>query len=326
MKAPPKIDTARSAIMQFLRLPVKDYINPLLISLGHPETEPTICGLYALHAGSAFHRLALISDVVEHYMDDARLPSNQPVYIALLHNKLNGICPRAIAKELYRKALLTDDQLAEAWFNLGRLLQDAKDWHGAQVAFGRATSLPPHPNAPGHAHLHANAYWHIATILEESGRNDEALASYREAISRCDNFGVHHIRYAHFLRRLGLIAEATENYQKLMTYSHRYFTEFALPPLVASPPATPAPSALDIIYEPSNGGGVVFWNNEYYQFPTSALPMTAERLFDLVSKQTDSEICQKSVAKNFLQRLFHFTFRRSPIRWRRAASIAEFEA
>lgn len=303
----------------------EEEVDPLLTGLGFPEPDCSQPGLTALHAGAAFHRLALMLDVVEMYARDASLPADEPAYVDLLRRSLRGDPPRVIARRLYRAALRVDERLAEAWFNLGRLLQDAKDQSGALIAYGRAASLPVHPRAQPHAQLHASAHWHAATILEDVGRDDEALARYREAIARCDNFGVQHVRYAHFLRRRGLVAEATGHYQKLMTYSHCYFTEFALPTLIAT--AAPNPGALsvpEVLYETSLGDAVVFWKDEYYRLPKSILRGNTNSREAIMSQLQDSRQQPGSIAF-LLMILSRLAFWRKMVPVRRASSISDFE-
>lgn len=300
-------------------------IDPLLSALGYPTSDAAHPGLTALHAGAAFHRLALLHDVVEMYANEAQLPSAEPVYLDLLRRPMRGEPPRSTAKWFYRAALRVDERLAEAWFNLGRLLQDANDQHGALVAFNRAAELAPHPDALPHAHLHANAHWHAATILEDMGRDAEALVRYREAVARCDNFGVHHVRFAHFLRRCGLVAEAIENYQRLMTYSHRYFTEFVLPPLKPPPVVAPPVVALEVLYETSDGAPVVFWNNVYFCLPKSALPATTEKLAAL-SAAASSSGENAGIAGRFRMLFSLLAFWRYETPLRQASSISELES
>ncbi len=253
-------------------------VDPLLAALGYPAPDATQPALVELHAGAAFHRLALLLDTVEAYARNADLPAGEPAYLEGLRALSAGEPPRAVAERHYRDALRADERLAEAWFGLARLRQSAGAVDEAIDAFRRALALPAHPRAQPHAQLAANAHWHCATLLEDLGRGDEALAHYREAVSRCDSFGVHHVRYARFLRARGMVEESIPHFERMMGYSHRYFSEFVLPPLHAAPAAAPAPEALDTIHETADGAGVVFWNNLYWKLPAHMLPATAAQL------------------------------------------------
>lgn len=251
---------------------------PLLPALGHPVGSHDQPALHALHAGAAYHRLAVILETLEAYARHAGLPPGEPAGLVLARQAAGAAPPRASAARLYRQALDADGGLAEAWFNLGRLQQHADEREAALAAFERAAALPVHARALPHAQLHANAHWHAATLLEDLGRDEAALGRYRAALAGCESFGVHHLRYAHFLRRCGRLDEAIPQYERMMTYSHRYFTEFVLPPLKVPVAAAPAPEVLDVIYEAADGAAVVFWNNLYWRIPQEMLPVTAARL------------------------------------------------
>ncbi len=251
---------------------------PLLLALGHPGEDQGQPALRALHAGAAYHRLAVILETLEAYARHAGLPQGEPAGLCLARQAAGEAPPRASSARLYREALDADDSLAEAWFNLARLQQHAGEREAALAAFGRAADLPTHVRALPHAQLHANAHWHAATLLEELGRDEQALSRYRAAVARCESFGVHHVRYAHFLRRCGRLDEAVPQYERMMTYSHRYFTEFVLPPLRAPVAAATASEALDVIYAAADGAAVVFWNNLYWRVPQEMLPLIAARL------------------------------------------------
>jgi tetratricopeptide (TPR) repeat protein len=299
--------------------------NELLFALGYPNNDLGQTALAALHAGAAYHRLAMICEVVDAYASEAQLPADEPAYKSFLLSCIVGEPPMATAKRLYRTALRIDDQLAEVWFNLARLLQASGDINGALVAFTRAAALPPHTLAQANAQLHANAHWHMATLLEEAGCDEDALLHYNEALARCHNFGVHHVRVANFMRRRGLFSEAQAHYEQLMTYSHRYFTEYVLPPLAPTSQTTSDVTPnLDVLYETSDGFPVVFWNNAYYRLPKEILPVTAAILEQMVK----SESADPSQEKSFF-RLLAWLFGRSRTSKgpfiQRAHAISEFE-
>jgi tetratricopeptide (TPR) repeat protein len=298
----------------------------LLKSLGFAEPDLSQPALSALHAGAAYHRLAVIIDVVAAYARDANLPPGEPVYFERLRQvQLNGE-PRVTAESYYREAIKRDSRLAEARFNLGRLLQDSGDREQALDCFNRCTSLPPHSRAQPHAFLHANAHWHAATILEDLGRDDEALTRYRDAVALCENFGVHHARFARFLRRRGLLSEAVVQYERLMTYSHRYFTEFVLPSL--QPSASPSSAQpLDILYETTEGSAIVFLGNEYCRLPRGGRYLVGATLtLRMKLRQLEFRTSQGFLAARMLQlitRYFESRVVKSVVD--RAHSIAEFE-
>lgn len=252
--------------------------HSLLIALGHPAEEHGQPALCALHAGAAYHRLAVILETLEAYASHAVLPPGEPAGLLLAREAVGVGSARARAEGSYRRALELDERLAEAWFNLGRLLQHAGERDAGLAAFERVVELEPHARALPHAQLHANAHWHAATLLEDMGREEAAMNHYRAATAHGESFGVHHDRYAHFLRRCGRLEEAILQYERMMTYSHRYFTEFVLPPLKAPMQAAPAPEFLDVIYETTDGAAAVFWNSLYWRIPRDMLPVSATSL------------------------------------------------
>lgn len=252
----------------------------LLAALGLPVHDPAQPALTALHAGAAFHRLAVLRDVTESYRTQAGLSDAEMPVLRLLDDSVGQTSPRAVTERFYRIALAWDDRLAEAWYGLGRLHQYRNEREAALDAFARAGSLEPHPRASGNAHLHANAHFSRACLLEDMERDEEALAAYRQALALLDNFGVHHQRIADFLRRHGSSAETVRAYEKLMAYGHRYFPEFTLPPLEAvTPPA--AVERLEVLYETSDGAPVVFWQGGYYRIAPALMPITAKTLAGL---------------------------------------------
>lgn len=250
----------------------------LLARLGLPSYDPAQPALTALHAGAAFHRLAVLREVAESYRRQARLREAELPFLRLLDDCAGPLPPRAMAEQFYRISLAWDDRLAEAWYGLARLLQHRRERDGALDAFTRAASLAAHARASGNAHLRANAHFARACLLEDMARDDEALLAYRQALAGLDHFGVHHRRIADFLRRRGLIGDAVREYEKLMVYGHRYFPEFTLPPLRPEPAPPAAADRLEVLYETSDGAAVVFWHGSYYRIDPALMPMTAREL------------------------------------------------
>ena len=299
--------------------------DPLLKGLGFPKPDTSQCALTFLHAGAAFHRLAVMLDPIQEYARSAQLPASEPSYLHLVERCLNGELPRSIALRFYRASLRVDAHLAESWFNLGRLLHDSNDLQGALVAYGRASALAPHPRAQSHAQLHASAHWYSAIAYEKLGCQDDALTSYRAALAKCDNFGVDHLRFAHFLRRLGLVREATEHYQKLMTYTHRYFTEFVLPSLYIQDPSLHTSSlAPEEVYQTSSGDKVLFWLGDYYRVRQTSIPRDMNASEALLSHLQASS--PYSSLFNILRNsLTWFKYRGNLAQVDKACSISEFE-
>lgn len=258
---------------------IKTYANDVLLKdLEFPSHDPAQPALTALHAGAAFHRLAVLREVVESYRTQAHLPDTDLAFLAIIEAAAGGVPARQQAQRFYEIALAWDDQLAEAWYSIARLRQHEGRLEAALDGFSRAAGLPQHPRAPGHASLRANAVFGRAWMLENLGRDDEAVTAYKQAVVLLDNFGVHHRRIADFFRRHGLITEAIQSYEKLMVYGHRYFPEFTLPPLKAPLSPPPAAKQLEALYETSDGASIVFWQGAYYRIPRELMPMESAEL------------------------------------------------
>jgi len=250
--------------------------DALLQALGLPAHDASQPALTALHAGAAFHRLAMLAEVAGSYRAHARLAPDELPFLALIDRAAGRAAPRATAAAYYRLAATAEPQLAEAWYGLARLDEHRGAHDAALENFTRAAELPPHARSPGTAQLRANALYGRACALEMLGRDEEALAAYRAALRLLDNFGVHHRRIAAFLRRHGTIEEAVAAYEKLMAYGHRYFPEFTLPPLAPPPKPPAAPERLEALYVTSDGASVVFCDGAYFRVDPSLMPVTAD--------------------------------------------------
>jgi tetratricopeptide (TPR) repeat protein len=256
------------------------HANPILRGLGAPDpariSETTQAGLFMLHFASAHHRLAVILDVMRHYARQANLdPTDYPA-LASAEAACGERRARDIAEDAYRHAIALAPRLAEAHFALARLRQLQGKHELALSGFATTLEHPVHALASPSAFLHANAHWERATLLEDFGRDADALQAYRAALSGLASFGVHHVRVARFFRRMGLITEAIAEFQKCMAYSHRYFPEFMLPPLSAAPAAEPTP--VTPVHVTSTGDVVVFHEGQYLAVPASLWPRSAGEL------------------------------------------------
>jgi tetratricopeptide (TPR) repeat protein len=255
---PSRMDAVRAA-----------HANPILRGLGAPDPvrigQAKDAGLFMLHFASAHHRLAVILDVMRYYARQANLePTDYPALVSA-ETACGERSAHDIAEDAYRWAIALVPTLAEAHFALARLHQ-LQGKHDLALS-GLATALehPLHALASPSAFLHANAHWERATLLDDMGRDADALQAYRAALSGLASFGVHHVRVARFFRRVGLIAEAIAEFRKCMAYSHRYFAEFMLPPLSAAPATEPAPPTP--VYVTSAGDVVVFHEGQYLAVP-----------------------------------------------------------
>ncbi|MBV9984803.1 tetratricopeptide repeat protein [Bradyrhizobium sp.] len=256
------------------------HANAILRGLGAPDpammSEANQAGLFMLHFASAHHRLAVVLDVMRYYARQASLdPTDYPALVSA-EAACRERSAHEIAEDAYRHAIALAPTLAEAHFALARLrqLQGKRDL--ALSGFATTLEHPVHALASPSAFLHANAHWERATLLEDFGRDAEALQSYRAALSGLASFGVHHVRVARFFRRIGLTAEAIAEFRKCMIYSHRYFPEFMLPPLSAAPAVGPTP--VTPVYVTSTGDVVVFHEGQYLAVPAGLWQRSAGEL------------------------------------------------
>jgi tetratricopeptide (TPR) repeat protein len=262
------------------QLVAQAHAKSLFRACGAPGPEylwqPGKAAVVALHLGTTYYRLALIEDVLNFFAARGRLRAENFVPLALIGETLEGQDPRATANHLCLQAIALNPGLAEAHYVLARLAQARGDANRALECFSAVLRLSPHPQSSPLACLHANAYWERATIFEDRGLYALALADYCAALTRLQNFGMHHVRVAQFLRRLGLLDEAAEQFRRCMPYNHRPFPEFILPPLVA-PTVSAAPS-IEVIHEMGQGERVVFWQGNYFAIPQLLWPATPEQL------------------------------------------------
>lgn len=316
------VNGINSSLMQ---MAADAYTKPLLRALGAPAPQtiegPVRASLFALHLAAAFYRLAIVLDVLRFYAERAHVSELEIAPLAMAIETLVGEQPRAVAEGLYRDALAVSPELAEAHYALACLLRDQHSDQHALESYAAALRFSPHPGTPAHAYLHANAHWERATMLEYLGSDVEALVEYRAALAKLDRFGVHHIRVARFFRRLGLLEDAAEQFHRCMTYSHRYFAEFILPPLTQ--PQPPAPPVIEMIHTNKRGEQIVFWQGAYFAVPQARAPVTPNELENFAGGEP--QLPRKKSKKKGLLRRIRNLVDQTPRPIRRATSIAALE-
>ena len=266
----------------------------LLVDVGTPTAEAAASvpeeALAWLHLAVAYLRASIIGDLGEYYCRQSHLDLADLGFGADLARLGGAIGARRQAAEHYSRAAALKPNLAEAHYGLGRVEQlglgRPVDREHALTAFDHCLQHPAHPATPPHAHLHANAHWESAWLLDQLGRTDAALAHYRQALSLLDTFGVHHIRVARFLRRLGLWDEAARHYVICAGYTHRYFPEFILPPLVPAPQAT-GPAEPDEVFTTPGRDRVFFHGGKYVLVPDELGRPSATALDELLGQLGD---------------------------------------
>jgi tetratricopeptide (TPR) repeat protein len=260
--------------------------QPLLNELGAPaksvleERESLDQSLVWLHLGTAWLKMSVIADLAEFYCKSTRTPLEWLGYGRVLTEAGGASGIRDEARTCFRAALDANGRLAEAHFALGRIEQLSGNTIPALEHFQTCTGLAQHPHATPDAHLKANAFWEAATILDDAGRDTEALSHYQSAISLLDSFGVHHVRYARFLRRVGRREEAADHYLACARYTHRYFPEFQ-PPRLGPAAVSAAAGGLDTIFTTPDGDNVYFHAGQYTLLPAGEQPNNPAELAKL---------------------------------------------
>jgi tetratricopeptide (TPR) repeat protein len=316
----PAVPPALDAIASLPQMVAEAHASPILRAFGAPAPKHAEdhkkADLVALHLATTFHKLAVVLDVLRFYGERSRCQTSELALFGLIDDILEGRNPRATAAALYRQALVLHPRLAEAHYALARLLRADVDRQQTLDGFAAVLLLVPHPEAPSHAFLLANAHWERAIIFEALGSTVEALSEYRAALTKLDNFGVHHVQVARFFRRLGLVEEAAEHFRRCMTYSHRYFAEFVLPPLEpAQPSAVPS---IEVVHTNRRGEKVVFWQGAYFAVPRERWPAGPKEFENAAIGMPEEP------AKGLLG-LLRRVVDRSPPAIRRATSVAALE-
>ena len=105
----------------------------------------------------------------------------------------------AQARDAYRHALAVDRTHGGAHLNLGRLLHEAGDAHGAELHYRLALA------SPGHRAL---AAFNLGVALEDQGLDDEALLAYARAIQADRALADAHFNASRILERIGRSGDA----------------------------------------------------------------------------------------------------------------------
>jgi tetratricopeptide (TPR) repeat protein len=188
------------------------------------------------------------------------------------------------AARYYDIALAFSPHLAEARYNQASIHRSAGRLRDAMRSYEAALTLAPHPMAKAHAFLHANAAWEAAKIAEWMGRAARARGLFRKAMSSGCHFGVDQRRYPDHLDASGRSAAAMAEYDRMMSYSHRYAPEFVTPDftneelLPSGPNVDPLDPLQATVAATANGIAAVYFLHLYFSTPISAAVTIADRL------------------------------------------------
>jgi superkiller protein 3 len=136
------------------------------------------------------------------------------------------------------RTIAEEGKSAIAYFNLGNLLYEQKDFSGSEAAYRQSIALNPN-DADAHDNLgitlsdsgklegaieshqaairinpnHANAHYNLGISLEEQGKLEGAIESYQTAIRINPNYVKAHNNLGILLQVQGKLEEAIESYQ-----------------------------------------------------------------------------------------------------------------
>ena len=105
---------------------------------------------------------------------------------------------RALAEQLYRRAIAKDDGFSAAWTNLGNVLEAGNERKAARTAYDRALGLDP--DQP-------EARYNLANLLSDDNELELALSEYRRVITSCPDFADACFNAALVCERMGLVEE-----------------------------------------------------------------------------------------------------------------------
>lgn len=82
------------------------------------------------------------------------------------------------ASSYYKKAILTDINYADAWFNLGLVYAEEKNTPEAIKAFKKVVDIDP---------AYSYAYFALGIAYESQGNNQEAIKNYQSFLQYSDD-------------------------------------------------------------------------------------------------------------------------------------------
>jgi tetratricopeptide (TPR) repeat protein len=228
-------------------------------------------------AGLYRHKLLFLRDLMTRFAAMGGHADPQPAFFQYCSSLIGDEEDLLKAERYYDLALQLAPDFAEVLYAYALLKQRKGMTMEAITFFEAAAKAPPHPNAVPYAHIAANAWRNLAEIHRDLENNEVAEACYHKALACHGIHGVHHAEITNFLQARGLIAEAMQEYERLMPYSHLYpceFTEPDYPPedrLPFSPNGNPCdPLKPTVVGEVIDGLRLVYWWHLYLWVPQGA--------------------------------------------------------
>jgi tetratricopeptide (TPR) repeat protein len=109
------------------------------------------------------------------------------------------------AEQLLKRAVEIAPDFLAAWVDLSRAQLERLDLPAAHASIERAVTLSPHS---------ANVRIHVANVLARSGRHDQAIETYRQAIGLKPGMPAGFLGLGNTLKTVGRQAEAIEAYRQ----------------------------------------------------------------------------------------------------------------
>ena len=128
-----------------------------------------------VNLGNALRKQDNMSAAIEEYERAIEIEPNHAAAHANLGNALHRSGKSDQAADSYRRSVELNPGLASAYNDLGTVLQELDDNDGAIAAYRRAGEA----TAGGHA----GAAYNLARLLQAQGRNDDALAAFRDVLA-----------------------------------------------------------------------------------------------------------------------------------------------
>lgn len=176
--------------------------------------------------GQTWHELLLLNEIMHDFASGNAPPDPRPAFETMLSELTNGECAQTMARRCYELALALSPQHAETIYSLATLDCRIGDVGQALSRWRRVVELPPAAGTPAHAHTADNARWNCGEILEKEGRLHEAGRLFHAALAGIGSVGPHQRRGPRLLQRLLEVDKAADQFDAVMTYSHRYAPEF----------------------------------------------------------------------------------------------------
>jgi Tfp pilus assembly protein PilF len=160
------------------------------------------------YLGQVLDNLGRRDEAIKEYQNSIKLDPLGDTALVNLGNIFRAMKTEkgyAKAEELYRQAINVKPACAEAWTNLGAVMNDTHRYAEAVKFFEEAARYNP---------TSAMTYYNLGIALSGLGRLAEAEKAYRKAIELDENFAEAHCNLGGVVSRQGKFKEALERYRR----------------------------------------------------------------------------------------------------------------